>query len=138
MGGAVNIGDVMDEVADRLGAITGLRAYAWPAGTVSPPAAVVNYPESITPTSTYGAGMATMQLVVYILVGQPNDRATRDAASVFSAGSGTGSVKAALEATGWTSCDVMTVGPMEFGTVTVAGVDYLAIQVTVDVVGSGA
>src|SRR5687768_1669543 len=98
VGGGMNLSDVMDEVAARLGAIKGLRVFAYPADSLSPPAAAVLYPDGITFDETYGRGMDRLTLPVLVVVGKPTDRSTRDRIAAYCDGSGPASVKAAVEA----------------------------------------
>jgi hypothetical protein len=55
----------------------------------------------------------------------------------WAAGDGPQSVKAAMEAHTWTSCDDLTVTSCEFDVETIAGVPYLAAMFKATVVGPG-
>jgi hypothetical protein len=93
----MNLADVMDAVGDRLDTIAGLRVFAYPPGSVTPPAAVVSYPEGIEFDATYGRGSDRMTLPVVVVVGKASDRAARDKLGAYCDGSGASSVKAVLE-----------------------------------------
>lgn len=134
----MNLNTVMDEIGQKLGAITGLRVFDYPPPTVVPPAGIVSYPERIEYDQTYGRGMDRIRaLPVIIVVGKATDRAARDTAAAWAAGSGAGSVKAVLEAASYSSCDVLVVTQCSFDVVTIAGVDYIAAMFELDIAGGG-
>lgn len=94
----MDLADVMTEIGARLDTIDGLRVYPYPADQVTPPAAVVTYPETVQFDATYARGMDRYpDLVVMVLVAKPWDRSTRDLVAGYLNGSGAGSVKDVLE-----------------------------------------
>lgn len=94
----MNLATVMQEIADRLDTITGLRVYAYPPDNVQPPAAVVSYPETYTFDEAFARGMDRIpDLPVVVLVGRVSDRASRDRIAGYVDGSGVQSIKAVLE-----------------------------------------
>lgn len=135
----MNLGAVMQAVADRLKTITGLRVYAYPPDTVQSPAVVVTYPGTYTYDATYGRGMDRIEdLGVVALVGNVSDRASRDKIAQWANGSGATSLKAVLESGTYTAFDTIRVTRVEFDIVSVAGVEYLAATFTLDIAGQGA
>jgi hypothetical protein len=135
----MDLGAVMDEVGDRLDNITGLRVHRYPPDDVSPPAAIVSYPETITYDETMRRGMDRYpDLSVAILLGKVSARATRDAISVYADGAGDRSIKAVLDGGDYESCDSVRVTGAEFDVVTIAAVDYLGVMFNLDIVGPGA
>jgi hypothetical protein len=72
------------------------------------------------------------------LVAKPEQRAARKALAAYAAGSGPRSVKAAIEAHTYTSCDTVRVTSADFTTATYAGTEYLAAIFHLDIVGRGA
>lgn len=134
----MNLKNLMDEAATVLGTITGLRVFAYPPPTVVPPAAIVSYPDAVEYDQTYGRGTDRITGLPFVLVvGKATDRAARDTVTGWVAGSGATSVKAAMEAHSWTSCDVLTVTKCSFDVVTIASVDYLAAMFEADAIGPG-
>lgn len=133
----MDLGAVMQAVADRLDTIAGLRVYAYPADNVSPPAAVVTYPFTYTYDETYGRGSDRMDLRVVALVGKVSDRASRDKLSRYVDGSGTASFKQVLESGTYVTFDSLRVAGVEFDVISIAGVEYLAATLTVDIFGEG-
>lgn len=133
----MDLAAVMDQVAARLDTIDGLRCFAYPQAKVSPPAAVVAYPEGITFDVTYGRGTDRMSLPVVVVVGRPTDRSTRDLLAVYCAGSGVKSAKAVLESGTYTAFDTLRVESIEFDVVPIAAIDYVAALFTLDIAGQG-
>lgn len=130
---------VSAEIRTALQTITGLRVPPWGVESVSPPAAVIALPERINYDETYGRGKdAYEDLPVVVLVGAPEERASRKSAAAYAAGSGAKSVKAALEAYAWTTCEVVTVVWAEFDSALYAGTPYLAVVFHLNIIGKGA
>lgn len=133
----------LDAVAGELRAalltVPGLRVPLWGVKTVQPPAAVVTLPDRITYDETYGRGTDVYpDLPVVLLVGAPEQRASRRTLAQYAAGAGPKSIKAALEAYTYTSCDTVTVPWAEPEPARYAGVDYLGMIFHVHIVGKGA
>jgi hypothetical protein len=137
----VNIADVMDEMATKLEAISGLRVYPYTINSVSAPAAIVALPGQITFDTTYGRGADTVQLDVYVFVSRIVERAGRDELAAYVDGSGASSVKAALDngpSVSYTSCDTVTVTEAQVQPLSSGGIEFLGVVFTVDIVGQGA
>lgn len=134
----MRLANVMDEIGTRLRSIPGLRVWDWPAGSISPPAAVVSYPDSYKPHTTYARGADTMTVPVVVLVGRADERSARDQLSEYVDGSGARSLIAVLESGSYTAFDTLTVSNIEFDVVRMGETDYLAALFACDIVGSGA
>jgi hypothetical protein len=128
----------MDQVTTRLDTIAGLRCFGYPPDSITPPAAIVTYPEEITFDSTYGRGADTVTLPVIVAVGKVHDRATRNLVDAYLAGSGAASIKAVIEAGTYTAFDSVRVIRAEFDIVTIGSGDYLAAVFDLDIIGDGA
>jgi hypothetical protein len=136
--GAVRLDAVMDEVATVLAGITGLRVFAYPPPTLVPPAGYVSYPTSIDFDEAYQRGEDRFtDLPIVLLAAKVTDRTARDTVARWASGDGPKSVKRAMEAHEWTTCDDLTVTSCEFDVERVAGVDYLAAMFKATVVGPG-
>jgi hypothetical protein len=130
---------VMDEVAAALTQITGLNVFAYPPPTLVPPSGYVSYPESVDFDQTYGRGEDefTDLRIVLLAPGKVYGREARDAVAAWASGDGPKSVKAAMEAWPWKTCDDLTVTSCEFDVELVAGVAYLAAMFKATVAGPG-
>lgn len=129
---------VMQEVSDRLDTIAGLRCFPYPPDSVHPPAAIVQLPEDYTYDVTYGRGMDRLTLPVLLVVGRSSDRASYKELAAYAAGSGAKSIKAVLDADGYTSFDLARVMTAEFDSeFIIGGNPHLAAIFTVDIAGPG-
>lgn len=129
---------VMIEVAGVLAGITELNVFDYPPEKLTPPAGYVSYPRSIDYDAAYGRGEDGMlDLPLTVVVGKVTTRAARDAVAAWASGDGPRSVKRAMEAHVWTSCDDVTVTSCEFDVEMIAGVPYLAAMFKATVVGQG-
>lgn len=136
----MNLADVMAELGTKLDTIPQLNVFPYEADKVTPPAAIVGLPETLTFDATYGRGSDTMTLSVFLLVGKLSDRASNAALSAYANGSGARSIKAILDSTDdntYTSCDEVTVKSVEFDSYTSGGVTLLGAEFTVDIAGKG-
>ena len=135
----MNLEAVAAELTTALKTITGLRVTPWGIEKITPPAAVICLPERIDYDATYGRGSDQYpDLTVIVLVGKPAERSARKAIAAYADGSGPQSVKAAVEAHTYTSCDSVRVAWAEFDTARYAAVDYLAAIFHLDITGKGA
>jgi hypothetical protein len=133
----MNLAAVMQAIADRLDTINGLRCFAYPESALTPPGAVVLYPERIAFDEAYQRGMDRITLPVLLVVGKVSDRSARDQIGVYCDGVGAASVKQVVESGTYTAFDVVTVTGVDFDVATLAGTDYLAANFTLDIVGKG-
>lgn len=134
----MDLGSVMDAVAERLRTIDGWTVYAYPPGRVTPPAAIVSYPDTYTFDGTYARGMDQLVLPVVVVVGKVSDRSARDLVGAYCNGSGTTSVKATLDGGGYSAFDSARVTSAEFDVVMFAGSPFLAAIFDVEIIGQGA
>jgi hypothetical protein len=134
----MNVGAVMQEVADRLDTITNLRVFAHPVKKATAPYAVVDYPDDYTYDATYGRGMDQMTLPVVVWVSNVTDRSAREAISGYLSGSGSSSVKEVLESGTYTEFDVLRVASAALDIYTMNGTDYLVAVFSLEIAGQGA
>ena len=133
-------GDVMDEVAQALSQVEGMRkSWGYPPDDISvAPSGYVSYPQSGEYQQAYGRGEDGMtDLPIVLIAGPPGERKTHDRIKAWVAGSGPSSVVAHLEAWSWESCDDLTVNTWEVIPESVAGVAYLAVLFKATVIGPG-
>lgn len=132
----MNIADVMDELGAALETIPDLRVFPYWADRVTPPAAVVTWPE-VTYDLTFQRGTDRMELPLIVMTGKVDARSARDLMAKYADGSGTYSVKVAVDSYAATGYDTATVQRVEFGVTQMAAVEYLSATFFVDVVGDG-
>lgn len=134
----MNLAGVMDDLGSALETIEGLRVFPYWTDRLTPPAAIVGWPEPLTFDATFGRGSDRTEIPIYVAVGKVDARSARDTMARYADGSGTHSVKAAVEAFDATAYDSARVIRVEFDVLTVAAVDYLSATFFVDITGSGA
>ncbi len=133
---SLNLAAVMDAIAAA--ATTAMpsqtRIHAWPVGTAVPPALVVAYPEDDIDLTAAGDGTCEATFPVYVVVGRPEEKASRDLLDLYVSGSGARAVEAALDGNlggAVQSCAVQSVRIVMF---TLGAVDHLAARFAVDVI----
>lgn len=135
----MNLDEVAAELGPVLATIEGLSVPEWGVQRVFPPAAIIALPERIEYDSTYVRGSDRIpDLEVVVLVANPTQPTARREIAAYTDGSGPKSVKAAVEAHEYTSCDSIRVAWAEFDTAKYAGTDYLAAIFHLDITGKGA
>lgn len=124
----MDIAAVRDGIKTRLATISGLHALdRWP-DNVIPPCAIV-IPEEVVYDNTFGRGGDGSLFTIRIVVGRVDDAAAQDSLDGYMAGSGSGSVKTAVEGdtTLGATVDTCRVERVKrYGVVDPGGVQYLA------------
>lgn len=133
----MNIATVMDELGTALQTIAGLRVHPYTASKINPPAGIVSWPEPLNYDATMARGADRITLPVWVVVGKVDARTSRDLLAVYLDGSDSKSVKAALEGATYTAFDSARVTQATVESVTIAGIDYLAANFQVDIIGAG-
>lgn len=136
-GEGLSISAIMAEVASRLDTIPGLRVYGWPPGSVTPPAAIVGYPEEIVFDAAFRRGMDTMSLPVLCVIGRPTDRNTPTLIGQYAKGAGLRSVKSTLETGAYATVHTLRVARCTFDAVSIGGTEYMAALFDIEITGSG-
>lgn len=130
--------DVAAQIAARLDTIPGLRVFPYPADSVHEPAAIVAFPDRIDFDATYGRGMDTVELPVYIVVGRASDRKGAEKALAYWSGDGAFSIKAAVDRGVYTAFDVVRVVSAEpEDAFTMAGTVYISVKFMLEIAGRG-
>lgn len=128
------VADVMDELDAALDSIDGLRSHPYETDKVTPPAAIVHWPESIDFDSTMSRGSDLVNIPVTVVVGRSDQRSSRDRLSKYLDGSGPDSIKTVIETHESTAWDSARVVKAEIGAVTIANVTYLSATFDVELV----
>lgn len=132
----MNLADVMDQLAEQLGTIDGLRVIV-DDEKVRVPCAIVAMPSAYDFDATYGRGSDTMTIPVVVLVSGVVRRTVRRSLGAYCNGSGARSVKAAVEAGKYTAFDSVRVTGIQFDEYESAGDGYPAAIFSLDITGSG-
>lgn len=133
---ALDIGAVMDGIAARLETVTGLRVYPEPADSVSVPGAVVGLPEEVEYDLTMRRGEDRATLDLWVLVGRASDRAAAAELAAYMSGTGTNSIKAAIEGdkTLGGVADTVRVTTARSEEFNAGGIDYIGAVFKIDVI----
>jgi len=133
----MNLADVARETATRLRALGLLNVHDHPIRTVTPPAAILTYPDDITFDETYGRGSDRIAGGLWVAVGAADSQSARDELAELTAGDGPRSVKAWLEAGEYASFDTIAVPSVRFDPVTIGSNTYMGALFTLDIQGPG-
>jgi hypothetical protein len=135
----VIVRDVSEEIVLAIKSSIGqLNGFHYTVGKVPVPGFTVGPPELIDYDQTYGRGYDKITLPIIFLVGKNDSRSAASQLDAYLDGDGPRSVKAALEAHEFTTCDDVRVVKAVPATYTSGGVDLLGAEFTVDVYGTGA
>lgn len=129
---AANLSAVMDQIGTALGTVTGLRVFDFPPKSAQPPFAFVDMPEAVDFDLSYGRENDRMTINVVVCVADVVDRAVRDQIASYAAGSGSLSIRAALDAA--TIGDSARCTDVQFRPVSLAGTLYFGAIFALDVV----
>jgi hypothetical protein len=128
----MDLGQIMQAVADELvSASVVANAYGYPAKSITPPCAIVGYPEEIEFDMTFQDGSHKLDLPVWIFVGTVHDRSARDRMSDLI--SGVSGVKEALDGTLTAAVQTCRVVDCRIEMITIAGVDYLSAKFSLEI-----
>lgn len=129
---ASNITDAMDSLGTALATIAGLRVFDFAPKSAQPPFAFVDFPESVEFDLAMRSGGDRTTVQVVVAVADVVDRACRDQLAAYAAGSGTKSVRAAINAA--TVGQSVRVMRCEFRPVVLAAGQYSGAIFDVDVI----
>ncbi|GAA2855370.1 hypothetical protein GCM10010472_10830 [Pseudonocardia halophobica] len=137
------LSQVMDQLGDAAATIPDLRAHPYYAENVTPPAAIVGWPDEYLFDTGMQRGSDRFTIPLIVVVGRADARSSRDRLAKYADGSGPESIKQVLE--GWSptppavkAWDSLRVESIEFGISTIAGKAYLAATFSIDIEGTGA
>jgi hypothetical protein len=133
----MNVSTVMDELGAVLDAMDGLRVFPYNADRVTPPAAIVGWPDPLEYDTTFARGCDRMTLPLIVVVGRYDARNTRIRLAKYLDGAGADSVKQVLEGASHTSFHTLRVTEARSDSYQIGGVEYLGAEFSLDIVGPG-
>lgn len=127
---------VRDGLATNLKLINGLRVHDHIPDGLAPPAAVIE-PLEVTYDEAMARGLDYYRAFILVVVGRMSERSASDSLDAYIAGSGSQSIKAAVESdpTLGGACSTLRVTEALPREVIVSGVDMLAYRFEVDIYG---
>jgi hypothetical protein len=124
------IAQMRDGIAANLMTITGLRTTTTIPDNPQPPVAIIQ-PNTINYDRTFARGLDEYNFVVTVIVGRASERQAQRLLDLFCAGSGSSSVKTAIESnrtlTGLIQ-DLRVSAMRNYGTIAIGEVTYLAAE----------
>lgn len=134
----MNLRKVMEEIADKLRTFTGISVFSYPVDTVTPPAAILGYPDSIDYDVTYQQGEMTFtNLPVFMVTDRVDSESARNKVAEWTDPSSGNSVKSYLDNETYSFCDDIQVVSSSFNVMSIAGIDYLVAVFELNVTGEG-
>ena len=133
----VSIATIRDGLKTRLATISGLRAFDTIPDNLSPPCAVVGMPTAIDYDLSMARGADRFTFPVRVIVGRVTERQAQDRLDAYASGSGSSSIKAAIEADPTLSASAMSArvtGASGFGVYDLGGAVYLGFELSIDVI----
>jgi hypothetical protein len=131
-----NVSGVRDALKDNLQTITGLRVYDQIPDIVVPPCAIVGQLDFIFDVDN-ARGLDQASVDVFVIVQRISERAGQDKLDLFLAGSGSGSVKTAIESdrTLGGLVDTLRVISADSGTYTSGDTSFLSYRYNITIYG---
>lgn len=131
---SIDIGAVMDAIGTALTAVPNLRVRDYPSESANPPEAIVSLPTQLEYDVVMGRGADRAVIPVMILVGKVSDRTARDLMARYISGTGSYSIKTALDGTlSGAAQTVRVTVAMPPDVVTIGAVEYLGASLEVEV-----
>jgi len=129
---------VMDELGEAVRTVASLqgRTYPYPVEAITPPAAIIPYPD-IQYDVTAGRGSDQLDFSIVILTSPVSDRAGRDRLLAYMDGSGAESIKAAVEAYNYTAFDSVRIQSCTVEQYIIGDIAYWAAIFALDLIGPG-
>jgi hypothetical protein len=127
----------MDQIGDRLDTIPDLNVFRYPPDRVEPPAVIIGYPDEYGFDVAFARGLDQLTLPVRIVEGKVSVRATRDRLALYVNGSGARSFKQVIESGTYTAFATVRGTGWAFDVESIAGTDYQAATLTLDIRGTG-
>jgi len=133
----MNLATVMDQIGDRLDTIADLNVFRYPPDRVEPPAVIIGYPEEYGFDEAFARGLDRLTLPVRVVEGKVSVRATRDRLALYVNGTGARSFKQVIESGTYTAFSTVRGTGWAFDVASIAGTDYQAAVLTLDIRGTG-
>lgn len=132
-----DLADIISGLADNLGTIDKLRVQEEVLDTVPIPCAIIGPPTSVSYDEVMARGADTYTFSVRVLVARASERAAQKALFGYAQGTGSRSIKTAIESdpTLGNSADTVRVtAASNFAVYSYGDVEYLGVEFTVEVI----
>lgn len=131
---AIDVNAVMDAIGTALASVPNLRVRDYPSESANPPEVIVSLPTALEYDVVMGRGADRAVIPVMILVGKVSDRTARDLMGRYLSGTGSYSIKTALDGVlGGAAQTVRVTVSMPPDVVIIGAVEYLGASLEVEV-----
>ena len=132
-----SLSSIREGLKTRLATISGLSIYAFVPDSIEPPTAVVGVMSSLEYDSTMARGSDTYNIPIYMYVSRVDAELSQDSLDSYLDGSGSTSVKSAIEGDttlGGVVSSARVVEASNYGVYTVNSIDYLGVEFSVEII----
>ena len=128
---------IRNGIGSNLSAISSLSVFNYVPDSIEPPTAVVGVMSSLEYDSTMSRGSDTYNIPIYMYVSRVDAELSQDSLDSYLDGSGSTSVKSAIEGDttlGGVVSSARVVEASNYGVYTVNSIDYLGVEFSVEII----
>ena len=132
-----SLSSIRSGLSTRLATISGLSVYSYVPDSIEPPTAVVGVMSSVDYDSTMSRGSDLYEIPLYLYVSRVDAELSQDSLDEFLAGSGSKSIKQAIEGDstlGGVVSSARVVEASNYGVYTINSIDYLGVEFNVEII----
>ena len=132
-----SLSSIRSGLSTRLATISGLSVYAFVPDSIEPPTALVGVMSSVDYDSTMSRGSDSYEIPLYLYVSRVDAELSQDSLDEFLAGSGSSSIKQAIEGDstlGGVVSSARVVEASNYGVYTINSIDYLGVEFSVEII----
>jgi hypothetical protein len=132
-----SLSSIRSGLSTRLATISGLSVYSYVPDSIEPPTAVVGVMSSVDYDSTMSRGSDSYEIPLYLYVSRVDAELSQDSLDEFLAGSGSSSIKQAVEGDstlGGVVSSARVVEASNYGVYTINSIDYLGVEFSVEII----
>ena len=132
-----SLSSIRSGLSTRLATISGLSVYSFVPDSIEPPTAVVGVMSSVDYDSTMSRGSDSYEIPLYLYVSRVDAELSQDSLDEFLAGSGSSTIKQAIEGDstlGGVVSSARVVEASNYGVYTINSIDYLGVEFSVEII----
>ncbi len=132
-----SLSSIRSGLSTRLATISGMSVYSFVPDSIEPPTAVVGVMSSVDYDSTMSRGSDLYEIPLYLYVSRVDAELSQDSLDEFLAGSGSKSIKQAIEGDstlGGVVSSARVVEASNYGVYTINSIDYLGVEFSVEII----
>jgi hypothetical protein len=132
-----SLSSIRSGLSTRLATISGMSVYSYVPDSIEPPTAVVGVMSSVDYDSTMSRGSDLYEIPLYLYVSRVDAELSQDSLDEFLAGSGSKSIKQAIEGDstlGGVVSSARVVEASNYGVYTINSIDYLGVEFSVEII----